>query len=100
MTDPVFNDLCKHQQAEARSEAEEMRIDARATELAQGYWAEYMSTGRISDLDLNEADLEVLALESPQNHSFYDIVWGKCYDLVEADPDAYIDDELSWWNDK
>ena len=62
--------------------ADEAMEDA-AQEKADQYWAEYLATGRIDDLDLETADLKILAQE--QNIGFEQIIYNECAELVRVE---------------
>ena len=65
-------------------------MNSKADELATTYWTEYLKTARVDDLDLNTEELELIALgDGPSD--FYEIIWGKCLELIESRPDEYQD---------
>lgn len=79
---PVSTDLMRYDRqcelADIESEMEEQRIEDMKSE----YWKEYLDTGRIDDLDLDEAELEFMSQE--QNIDFEQIIYNECAEIVRV----------------
>ena len=89
MSAAVDTDNMRYQRELDRYEARQSLIEMAIEELKSTYWKEYMSTGRIDDLDLDERELTFMACQRGVSN-FRDIVESVVRDMVEAKPAEYL----------